>query len=111
RNEQSYTPIHLKFLLEMAVFGAAPLGPQPVLLSNGHGWTNVTRFASLSLARLADSQQKAKLSGALAIMRCVGRIEEEQKKHSLLHLRQRAAAEKVYAAKRKADDTLRKWLA
>ncbi|CAL1140271.1 unnamed protein product [Cladocopium goreaui] len=86
----------------------ADLGSQPVLLSNGNGWANVTRFATLSLHRLSETQHKAKMSGASALWRCVSRIEEEQKRSSLHRLRQSASMESVLSTKKQTDEMLRK---
>ncbi|CAE7940269.1 Xab2 [Symbiodinium necroappetens] len=87
---------------------ALELGPQPVLLSSGHGWGNVTRFAGLSLAKLAELRWRAKLHGASALLRCLHRLQESRKRHCLLCLRHRAAVEAVSSAKHHADETLKK---
>mmetsp|Transcript_9582 Transcript_9582/g.16738 ORF Transcript_9582/g.16738 Transcript_9582/m.16738 type:complete len:129 (+) Transcript_9582:34-420(+) len=91
----------------MASSTALELGT-PVLLSNGHGWANVTRFAELSLARLADSRRRAKLQAASGLARCFRRLQDRQKLHGMLCLRHLATLEAVRCAKRQADDTLGK---
>eukprot|EP00913_Durusdinium_trenchii_P023940 g22482.t1 len=87
---------------------APTLGTQPVLLSNGNGWANVTRFASLSLSKIAEMKQKAKLTAACALLRCLARLEEDQMRGSLLQLQHCTQLEAVLAGKRQAEEKLRR---
>eukprot|EP00931_Biecheleriopsis_adriatica_P099377 TRINITY_DN73861_c0_g1_i1.p1 TRINITY_DN73861_c0_g1~~TRINITY_DN73861_c0_g1_i1.p1 ORF type:complete len:145 (-),score=37.28 TRINITY_DN73861_c0_g1_i1:107-508(-) len=84
------------------------LGTQPVLLSNGNGWANVTRFTSLAITKLADMKRRAKLSSAGALARALARIEQRQQREGLQRLRQRANSEAFVAARSNADAMLQK---
>eukprot|EP00933_Yihiella_yeosuensis_P005953 TRINITY_DN11057_c1_g2_i1.p2 TRINITY_DN11057_c1_g2~~TRINITY_DN11057_c1_g2_i1.p2 ORF type:complete len:139 (-),score=22.34 TRINITY_DN11057_c1_g2_i1:78-494(-) len=84
------------------------LGPQPVLLSNGNGWSNVTRFTTMAFSKLADMREKSRLSGASALRRCLLRVEQRLKREGLEKLRQRSNLQAFINAKSETAIMLRR---
>ncbi|CAE8656781.1 unnamed protein product [Polarella glacialis] len=87
---------------------ALDLGSQPVLLANANGWSNVMRFTSLAVAKLAELRRRAQLNSAGALGRLLLRIEQRLQREGLQKLRQRAKLEVLAVARSNAELMLRR---
>eukprot|EP00418_Pyrodinium_bahamense_P082697 CAMPEP_0179077116 /NCGR_PEP_ID=MMETSP0796-20121207/34449_1 /TAXON_ID=73915 /ORGANISM="Pyrodinium bahamense, Strain pbaha01" /LENGTH=130 /DNA_ID=CAMNT_0020774387 /DNA_START=27 /DNA_END=419 /DNA_ORIENTATION=+ len=87
---------------------ALELGRQPVLLNNPHGWANVTRFATLTMAKLSDLERRVERSSATALGRALSKIEKRQLREGFLSLHQHCNLDSFVHARGHAEDMLQR---
>uniref|UniRef100_A0A7S1F9I6 Uncharacterized protein n=1 Tax=Noctiluca scintillans TaxID=2966 RepID=A0A7S1F9I6_NOCSC len=84
------------------------LGTRPVLLNNPNGWANVTRFTTLTMARLADLERKSMSHSLSGLQRTLQRIERRQMREGFASLRCHASVNAFVHARRGAEDMLQR---
>eukprot|EP00448_Togula_jolla_P000171 CAMPEP_0170610514 /NCGR_PEP_ID=MMETSP0224-20130122/22701_1 /TAXON_ID=285029 /ORGANISM="Togula jolla, Strain CCCM 725" /LENGTH=135 /DNA_ID=CAMNT_0010935897 /DNA_START=45 /DNA_END=452 /DNA_ORIENTATION=- len=81
---------------------------RPVLLNNPHGWNNVTRFATLSLAKLAVLERRVERGSASALGRALSKVESRHLREGFMSLYQNSSLDTFVAARNHAEDMLQR---
>merc|ERR1719419_1851015 len=87
---------------------ALELGRQPVLLNNPYGWANVTRFTTLTMAKLSNLERRAHCSSATALGRALSRIEKRHLREGFMIMHQHSTLDTFVNARGHAEDMLQR---
>mmetsp|Transcript_71469 Transcript_71469/g.225818 ORF Transcript_71469/g.225818 Transcript_71469/m.225818 type:complete len:133 (+) Transcript_71469:117-515(+) len=85
---------------------ASELGRQPVLLNNPHGWANVTRFATLTVAKLSNLERRVASSSAAALGRALSRVERRHLREGFVGLHQHTTLDTFVNARSHTEDAM-----
>mmetsp|Transcript_81682 Transcript_81682/g.142060 ORF Transcript_81682/g.142060 Transcript_81682/m.142060 type:complete len:130 (-) Transcript_81682:73-462(-) len=83
-------------------------GARPVLLHNPQGWGNVTRFATLTMAKLSTLERRVACSSASALCRALQKVEKRNLREGFVTLHQNSTLDTFVNARSHAEDMLQR---
>merc|ERR1712060_513396 len=81
---------------------------KPVLLQNPQGWSNVTRFTALTMAKLSALERRSERNSAMALGRAVRKVEQRQLREAFAVLHRYATLDSFVSARGHAEDMLQR---
>eukprot|EP00929_Paragymnodinium_shiwhaense_P015439 TRINITY_DN123523_c0_g1_i1.p1 TRINITY_DN123523_c0_g1~~TRINITY_DN123523_c0_g1_i1.p1 ORF type:complete len:277 (-),score=34.51 TRINITY_DN123523_c0_g1_i1:220-1002(-) len=83
-------------------------GQRPVLLSNPQGWSNLTRFTTLTLAKLSAMERRVERSGALGLARALEKVQRRRTREAFASLHRHSSVDTFIHARANAEEMLRR---
>eukprot|EP00928_Gymnodinium_smaydae_P057395 TRINITY_DN40647_c0_g1_i1.p1 TRINITY_DN40647_c0_g1~~TRINITY_DN40647_c0_g1_i1.p1 ORF type:complete len:154 (+),score=39.32 TRINITY_DN40647_c0_g1_i1:51-464(+) len=83
-------------------------GPRPVVLNNPHGWSNVKRFATLTMTKLVTLERKLAQSRASALARALAKVQRRHLRESLAGLRRNSSVDTFLRARAHTESVMQR---
>merc|ERR1719162_843389 len=81
---------------------------RPVLLNNPSGWSNVTRFATLTVAKLSMLEKRVERGSAAGLARAFNKIQRRQMREAFGNLHRNTSLDNFVHARAHAEEMLQR---